>query len=161
MKDKYKISVNNLYIFEFTADDLSQLDIVPVGENGFHVLSDNKPFQTEVISFDFLQKKCQVKINNNLYWVSISGKLENLINEMGISAGSTKQINSIKAPMPGLIIEVSVQAGQEVKENDQLLILEAMKMENSILSPRDGVIKSITVAKSQAVDKGQLLIEFE
>lgn len=161
MKDKYKISVNNLNIFEFTADDLSQLDIVPVGENGFHVLSDNKPFQTEVISFDFLQKKCQVKINNNSYWVSISGKLENLINEMGISAGSTKQINSIKAPMPGLIIEVSVQAGQEVKENDQLLILEAMKMENSILSPRDGVIKSITVAKSQAVDKGQLLIEFE
>jgi biotin carboxyl carrier protein len=161
MKDKYKISVNNLNIFEFTADDLSQLDIVPVGENGFHVLSDNKPFQTEVISFDFLQKKCQVKINNNLYWVSISGKLENLINEMGISAGSTKQINSIKAPMPGLIIEVSVQAGQEVKENDQLLILEAMKMENSILSPRDGVIKSITVAKSHAVDKGQLLIEFE
>jgi len=106
MKDKYKISVNNLNIFEFTADDLSQLDIVPVGENGFHVLSDNKPFQTEVISFDFLKKKCQVKINNNLYWVSISGKLENLINEMGISAGSTKQINSIKAPMPGLIIEV-------------------------------------------------------
>jgi biotin carboxyl carrier protein len=60
-----------------------------------------------------------------------------------------------------LIIEVSVQAGQEVKENEQLLILEAMKMENSILSPRDGVIKSISVAKSQAVDKGQLLIEFE
>jgi biotin carboxyl carrier protein len=48
-----------------------------------------------------------------------------------------------------------------VKENEQLLILEAMKMENSILSPRDGIIKSISVAKSQAVDKGQLLIEFE
>ena len=48
-----------------------------------------------------------------------------------------------------------------VQENDPLLILEAMKMENSFLSPREGKIKSIAVVKGQAVDKGQLLIEFE
>jgi biotin carboxyl carrier protein len=72
----------------------------------------------------------------------------------------TKQINAIKAPMPGLILEISV-VGQTVKENDSLLILEAMKMENSFLSPRDGIIKSISVILGDAVDKGQLLIEFE
>ena len=63
--------------------------------------------------------------------------------------------------MPGLILEISVVVGQTVKENDPLLILEAMKMENSFLSPRDGVIKSIAAIKGDAVDKGQLLIEFE
>jgi biotin carboxyl carrier protein len=63
--------------------------------------------------------------------------------------------------MPGLILEISVSIGQEVKENDPLLILEAMKMENSFLSPRDGIIKSIAVSIGNAVDKGQLLIEFE
>jgi biotin carboxyl carrier protein len=63
--------------------------------------------------------------------------------------------------MPGLILEINVVVGQTVKENDPLLILEAMKMENSFLSPRDGVIKSIAVIKGDAVDKGQLLIEFE
>jgi biotin carboxyl carrier protein len=75
--------------------------------------------------------------------------------------GLTKQINAIKAPMPGLILEISVVVGQTVKENDSLLILEAMKMENSFLSPRDGIIKSISVILGDAVDKGQLLIEFE
>jgi biotin carboxyl carrier protein len=63
--------------------------------------------------------------------------------------------------MPGLILEISVVVGQTVKENDNLIILGAMKMENSFLSPRDGVIKTISVLMGDAVDKGQLLIEFE
>ena len=67
---------------------------------------------------------------------------------------------SIKAPMPGLILEINVKVGQEVKEDEPLLILEAMKMENIITSPRDGIIKSISVNKTDAVEKNQLLIEF-
>jgi biotin carboxyl carrier protein len=55
-------------------------------------------------------------------------------------------------------LEISVIVGQTVKENDSLLILEAMKMENSFLSPRDGIIKSISVILGDAVDKGQLLM---
>jgi biotin carboxyl carrier protein len=84
-----------------------------------------------------------------------------LIAEMGFEKGKSKHINSIKAPMPGLILEISVEVGQSVKENDNLIILSAMKMENSFLSPRDGVIKSIAVKVGDAVDKGQLMIEFE
>lgn len=80
---------------------------------------------------------------------------------MGFTVGASKQVNAIKAPMPGLILEMSVSVGQEVKENDCLLILEAMKMENSFLSPRAGIIKSISASKGDAVEKGQLLIEFE
>ena len=63
--------------------------------------------------------------------------------------------------MPGLIIEIAVVVGQTVKENDNLIILSAMKMENSFLSPRDGVIKSIAVSVGDAVEKNQLMIEFE
>jgi biotin carboxyl carrier protein len=63
--------------------------------------------------------------------------------------------------MPGLILEIGVEVGQIVKENDCLLILTAMKMENSFLSPRDGVIKSISVSVGDSVVKGDLLIEFE
>jgi biotin carboxyl carrier protein len=93
--------------------------------------------------------------------VAIANPLDILIKEMGFETGLAKQINAIKAPMPGLILEISVVVGQEVKENDNLIILGAMKMENSFLSPRDGIIKSISVAVGDAVDKGQLLIEFE
>ena len=63
--------------------------------------------------------------------------------------------------MPGLILDIHVKEGQEVKEDDALLILEAMKMENVLTSPRDGIIKSISVSKNDTVDKNQLLIEFE
>jgi biotin carboxyl carrier protein len=63
--------------------------------------------------------------------------------------------------MPGLILEVSVSEGDEVREGDSLCVLEAMKMENALLSPRDGKIKAVNVSKGGTVDKGDLLIEFE
>ena len=161
MGSKYTLSVNNSNSFELTESDLSNLDAVSIAENKFHILKDGKPFKAEIIATDFLSKKYTVKINNNTYEVSIANELDALIKSMGIERGRTKVVNAIKAPMPGLILEISVKVGQEVKENDPLLILEAMKMENSFLSPRDGIIKSIAVEKGNAVDKGQLLIEFE
>lgn len=161
MNNNYKLSVNNSNSFEFTESDLEKLDAVRVEKSKFHVLNDSKPYQAEIISEDFIAKKYTVKVNNNTYEVAISNPLDELIKSMGIERGKTKVVNAIKAPMPGLILEISVEVGQTVKENDPLLILEAMKMENSFLSPRDGVIKSIAVVKGNAVDKGQLLIEFE
>ena len=161
MNNNYKLSVNNSNSFEFTESDFEKLDAVRVEKSKFHILNDSKPYQVEIISTDFIAKKYTVKVNNNTYEVAISNPLDELIKSMGIERGKTKVVNAIKAPMPGLILEISVEVGQSVKENDPLLILEAMKMENSFLSPRDGIIKSIAVVKGNAVDKGQLLIEFE
>ncbi|MHB1148545.1 MAG: biotin/lipoyl-containing protein, partial [Lutibacter sp.] len=70
-----------------------------------------------------------------------------------------KKENYIKAPMPGIILSINVMEGQEVKEGDTLLILEAMKMENAISAPKDGVIKSIFIISGKTVDKGELMIE--
>ncbi len=161
MSTSYKLSVNNTANFELNESDLKNLDAVPTGKTKFHVLKDSKPYKVEIVSADFIAKKYIIKVNNNTYEVAISDTLDQLIKSMGIERGRTKVVNAIKAPMPGLILEISVEVGQSVKENDSLLILEAMKMENSFLSPRDGVIKSIAVEKGNAVDKGQLLIEFE
>jgi biotin carboxyl carrier protein len=80
---------------------------------------------------------------------------------MGFLIASSSQVNSIKAPMPGLILEMSVSVGQSVEKNECLFILEAMKMENSFLSPRAGIIKSISAHAGDAVEKGKLLVEFE
>jgi biotin carboxyl carrier protein len=161
MDVNYKLLVNNTTSFEVTESDSTKLDAVKVAEANFHVLKDSKPYKAEIVSADFISKKYTVKVNNNSYEVVISNALDELIKSMGIERGKTKVVNAIKAPMPGLILEISVEVGQTVKENDPLLILEAMKMENSFLSPRDGVIKSIAVEKGNAVDKGQLLVEFE
>ncbi len=161
MSTAYTLSVNNTISFDLTENDLKNLDAISLENNKFHVLKEHKPYKAVIVSADFLSKKYTIKVNNNNYEVAIADTLDMLIKSMGIERGRTKVVNAIKAPMPGLILEISVAVGQTVKENDPLLILEAMKMENSFLSPRDGVIKSIAVEKGNAVDKGQLLIEFE
>ncbi|NJX17348.1 biotin/lipoyl-containing protein, partial [Tamlana crocina] len=95
------------------------------------------------------------------YRVKISNELDLLIDEMGLSLAAAQVVNDIKAPMPGLILDVLVEEGQKVKEGDYLLVLEAMKMENTLTAPRDGVVKSVSVKKGETVDKSQLLIEMD
>ena len=161
MSISYNISVNETFHFDFENNSISPLDAVTVETNNFHVLHQNLPYIVEIISSDFTKKKYTVKVNNNSYNVAISNPLDTLIKEMGFTIGKTKQVHFIKAPMPGLILEISVIIGQAVKENDSLLILTAMKMENSFLSPREGIIKSIAISVGDSVVKGDLLIEFE
>tara|TARA_R110000868_G_scaffold246253_2_gene502875 strand:- start:13 stop:498 length:486 start_codon:yes stop_codon:yes gene_type:complete len=160
MSKIFKTSVNNSFDFEITNDDISKLDAVETSNTKFHILHQNKPYKAEICKAKFYSKSYEVKVNNNTYHVNISNELDLLIKKMGFAIGGTKHVNSIKAPMPGLILDINVKEGQEVKENDNLIILEAMKMENSITSPRDGIIKSISVNKSDTVEKNQLLIEF-
>lgn len=157
----YKATVNKTDTFDLTDSSVESLDTVSLGNSEFHVLKDNRSFRAEVTQSDFLSKNYTVKVNGNSYEVNLADSLDLLIKQMGFEVGAAKQVNAIKAPMPGLVLEISVEVGQEVQEGDNLLILEAMKMENSFTSPRAGIIKSIVVSKGQAVDKGQLLIEFE
>ena len=161
MENTFKVTVNDSLSFEIAHEDIANIDALPTSAKTYHILQDNKPFLAEVISSNFNQKKYVVKINNGLYDVDISDSLDLLIKKMGFSSGSTKNIGSINAPMPGLILEINVKIGQNVKVDDPLLILEAMKMENVIKSPRNGIIKSISVNRGEAVEKKQLLIEFE
>ncbi|MGB6082724.1 acetyl-CoA carboxylase biotin carboxyl carrier protein subunit [Moheibacter sp.] len=157
----YKIIVDGDKSFDFSSKDTDSLDSISLQENKFQVLKDDVSYQTEILSADFLNRNYTVLVNGNEYEVNIARPLDQLIKEMGFEVGAGKQVNAIKAPMPGLILSINVSVGQEVQENDSLLILEAMKMENNFASPRAGIIKSIMVEKGQAVDKGQLLIEFE
>lgn len=161
MGSDFKVKVNDTFEFDFKKESISQLDAVSIETNKFHILDQNLPYKAEIVFSDFNQKKYTVKVNNNVYHIAISNPLDNLIKEMGFEVGITKQVNVIKAPMPGLILEINVEVGQTVQENDNLLILTAMKMENSLLSPRDGVIKSIAIIVGDSVIKGDLLIEFE
>ena len=72
-----------------------------------------------------------------------------------------KKLKELKAPMPGLVLDVKVTSGDEVIEGQELLVLEAMKMENAIKSPQDGIIKSISIEKNDKVEKNQILVSFE
>ena len=161
MSKIYKALVNKSFEFEFDSDKTNELDAIKVNDSKFHILRNNTSYIAEITDSQFQQKKYTVKINNNSYVVDIQNELDELIKAMGFEVGATKKVNDLKAPMPGLILDVIAVVGMDVKENDTLLILEAMKMENVLTSPRDGIIKSINVKKGDAVEKNQLLIEFE
>ena len=157
----FKIKVNEQIDFEIKKEDISQLDFVKESENIFHILKNNQSFRAEIIEANFSKKTFSLKINGNSYELKLEDEFDQLVNQLGLSAVSAQKVADVKAPMPGLVLEVAAEIGQEVKKGDPLLILEAMKMENVLKAVGDGVVKSIEVKKSAAVDKGQVLIEME
>ena len=66
----------------------------------------------------------------------------------------------LKAPMPGLVVRVQVEVGQQVAAGDPVVVLEAMKMENQLKAPAPGVVGAVGVVQGEAVEKGRILLEF-
>ena len=100
-------------------------------------------------------------MDGETYNVEIKDELDQMLDVMGFSVSTAKLIKEVKAPMPGMVLEVVVKEGQQIKEGEKILILGAMKMENSILGHSDATIKRVAVTVGQAVEKGQVLVELE
>lgn len=154
----YVVSVNNEEI-ALDTKEVYDLDIVKNSDTEFHILEDNKKYNAKLISANFLEKTLKVEVNGNSYTIAIADEYDQMVKKMGLLAVNTKKEKNINAPMPGLILDILVTEGQEVKEGEQVLVLSAMKMENIITAPSDGVVSAVNVAKDDAVEKGQLLIE--
>jgi biotin carboxyl carrier protein len=137
-----------------------QWDLSKISDGNFHILYKNKSYRAEVVKADKATKTFQLKINNKIHTIELKDKFDLLLEKMGMANGVSTKVNNIKAPMPGLVIEMKVKAGDSVKAGDPLLILEAMKMENIIKSPGDATIKNVKAKKGDSVEKGQVLIEF-
>ena len=84
-----------------------------------------------------------------------------LLEKLGMNTTVSSAVVNIKAPMPGLILEINVQAGDFIKKGDPVLVLEAMKMENVLKSSGDGEIKEVLVRPGSSVEKNQVLIIFK
>ncbi|SDT24978.1 Biotin-requiring enzyme [Maribacter dokdonensis] len=156
----YLITVNKEEL-QCSTSDVDSLDSILVNENTLHVLDKNSAFDVEIIHSNFLNKTITLSINGNIFDVKLEDEYDQQIKKMGLLAVTTQKLNEVKAPMPGLIVDVLVEVGQEVIEGTALLVLSAMKMENVILAQGEGVIKSVEVKKDDAVEKGQLIIEME
>lgn len=135
-------------------------DIQPIGPHTYHIIKDNRSYTAELVVADYQAKTFTFKINGIKQTVSAKDRFDLLLDQLGMSDANAHKVNDVKAPMPGLILDIKVQPGQEVKKGDPILILEAMKMENILKSPGDGVVKEIKVQARQNVEKNQVLILF-
>ncbi len=156
----YIIKVNE-FEFSFSSEDSDAADLIKVSPGSFNLLKDNHPVQVNILETGLSAKQLIADVDGEIFHISIKDELDQMIDKMGFNTVSKKQIKEIKAPMPGLVLEINVIEGQELQEGDKILILEAMKMENSILIHTTAKIKKIAVKKGQAVEKGQVLIELE
>ena len=161
MSQSFKVKVNEFHDFSFSEEEIKSLNLVEKTKKNYHILKENQSFNVEVVESSFDEKKYTVQVNGNSYQINISNELDILITELGLEASTTKKINDLKAPMPGLIVSVDIKEGQKVQEGDGILVLEAMKMENTLLAPKDGMVKAITIKVGDKVEKNQLLIEME
>lgn len=135
-------------------------DIIPIKDGLYHVLKNNQSYTLELVKTMPDEKKMVVKINNTSYTLDIKDKYDDLLHSLGLDNLTVKKVNDVKAPMPGMVLNILVEEGQVIKKGDALIVLEAMKMENILKSPTDGVIKKIAAIKGTAVEKNQLLIQF-
>jgi biotin carboxyl carrier protein len=135
-------------------------DIEAINGKEYHLLLNKRSYNIQLIKADFSEKKLLVKIDGQKYNIEVKDKYDELLHNLGLDSIAAKKVNDIKAPMPGMVLNILVGEGQQVKKGDSLLILEAMKMENILKSPADGVVKKIVATKGVAVEKNQLLIQF-
>jgi len=136
------------------------LDIEKINASSYHILKDSKSYKIHLVRIDSNSKTATFKVNNKLLQVSLRNKLDLLLDNMGMETGDESSNNTVNAPMPGLILDISVNVGDQVCKGETLLILEAMKMENAIKSPKDGIISSVKIISGESVEKNQPLVEF-
>lgn len=134
-------------------------DLVRTGPATFSLVRNGRSHRILVLKEDKENKTVRLRIGAHTYTVHVQDERSRLVRSLGLDKGALK-VTEIKAPMPGLVLNVLVAPGDAVKKNDPVLVLEAMKMENVIKAPGDAVVSVIHAVKGKAVEKGQLLVTF-
>ena len=130
-------------------------------ERFFSLSYNGKTFSGEILEENTESNKLKLKLNHRVFEIQKKGELDDLISAMGLDVPKVKKLKELEAPMPGRIVQVAVQIGQELNVGDDILSLEAMKMENVLKAEGVGVVKSINIQNNDVVEKGTVLIEFE
>ena len=135
-------------------------DLKWMGDRKIHLIQGTQSLEAELLAIDLETKTLQIRLGHKTTTLQLKDRFDLLLEKMGMNSSVSGILKEIKAPMPGLILDLKVAPGDLVKKGDVVLILEAMKMENSIKSPGDGVVKAVNVSLKQSVEKNQVLIQF-
>jgi biotin carboxyl carrier protein len=142
-------------------DNVADLDIQWQPNGLLSVLYNGKSYTAIIEKIDKKAKELTIRVNGQSQRVAIKEPIDQLLSSMGMDAKASKKIEPVKAPMPGMVLKILVEAGQQLNKGDGMLVLEAMKMENILKATGSAIVKSIKVNERTAVEKGAVLIELE
>jgi biotin carboxyl carrier protein len=128
------------------------------GQPVFSLILDGKSYEAFVYQGD---EDWEVLIRGQQYQVNVEDEREK---RLKTSAGGGSMEGGefhLKAPMPGLVVAILLEEGQEVKKGQVMMILESMKMQNELKAPRDGVIGRIRVKAGESVEQKQTLLSVQ
>ena len=136
-------------------DRLVEVDFESVsGQPVFSMILDGKSYEAFVYQGE---EDWEVLIRGRQYQVNVEDEREKRLKTAGGSDVSGGEFH-LKAPMPGLVVAVLMEEGQEVKKGQVMLILESMKMQNELKAPRDGIMGRIRVKAGESVEQKQTLL---
>jgi len=136
-------------------------DLEIAGPKYLKITRDGQLFHIILEGIDLAEKMVTLRINGEKRAYKIRDGFDEKLEKLGMTQMGIRKFNELKSPMPGLVINIAVEPGTEVKKGDPLIVLEAMKMENILRSPGDVKVKEIKVQKGAAVEKNKVLITFE
>ncbi len=153
---------NRVWIFDNKETKSSVGSVLKWDDERFFTLTYNgKEFFGEIIEEKSEDQKLVIKINHRVFEIKKKGELDDLIAALGLDVPKIKKLKELEAPMPGRIVNIAVKIGDELNVGDDILSLEAMKMENILKAEGIGKVKAILVNTNDVVEKGAVLIEFE
>ena len=156
----YEVAVNERR-YPVSSTEAAALDLIPTGTDTYHLLHGGKSYRVEVLDRDVNAKSLLLRLNGREHRLHLDDETDLLVRQLGLAAVTTTKSLDAVAPMPGLVLDVLVEAGQSVEAGTPLLVLEAMKMENVLKAEGAGTVRQIEVKKGQAVEKRQVLLIIE
>lgn len=152
----YEFVVKNNYEFSLKRQNM-RIDVVEEADGFLILLYKGIRYPVEIVSRR--QNEYEILLNGVSYTFSVETPFS--LKRKKLLAGKQNEMTemSIKSPMPGKILDVLIEVGQEINRGDTLVVLEAMKMQNVIVASRKGRIRRVGVVAGQTVGKDEILVE--
>ena len=142
--------------------DLTSSGVVNVlGNNVYQIEREDSTLILEVLKVDLTEKSMTIRSNHRTYDLIFKDHLDLVLDKMGIQRSANSAQKDLLAPMPGKVIDVLAKEGDKLEKGDNILILEAMKMENVLKAEISCVVRKINIKPLENVEKNQVLVELD
>lgn len=135
------------------------IKIIDIGSDKFEFLFDNSYHEAKIAESTSTELK--IILDNQILILKKHSKLSEIIEKSSSSVGGANSLNTISSQIPGRVISIAINRGDTVKQGDNIVVLESMKMQVAIKSHRDGTIKDLKVKEGQSISRNDVVAILE